>query len=171
MTFFLRFRIWLIAGLVALLSVSFVVRVPTAKYIGSGIQTFLPLIAAICSAGNGTILETVSRYALLEMAVQGSKLGLGASTMNQRPNGGDGGFPSGHAARASFGAAAALRECAFVLPAARTVLVLSAGFTATSRVSEEKHSIWQVVFGVLYGIFGDALFRRNWRRRKHVHID
>lgn len=166
MTFFLRFRLWLIAGLIALLAASSVLRAPTAAQLGSGIQTVLPLMAAICSAGNGTLLQTVGRYAVLEAAIQGSKFGLGDAAVNRRPNGGVGGFPSGHAARASFGAAAALRECAFVLPAARTALILAAGFVTTSRVSGGKHTIWQVLFGVIYGIVADAVFRRSWRRMK-----
>ena len=168
MTFFLRFRRRFIAALLAILAVFAAVQDRTAANFGSGIQVVLPIMAAICAAGNGTAFDTVGRYAVLEATIQGSKFGLGDAPMNQRPNGGDGGFPSGHAARATFGAAAVLRECALALPAARVVVIVSAGFTATSRVSDGKHSIWQVLFGVICGLGADMLFRRALRRKKQV---
>lgn len=168
MTFFLRFRQRIIAALLVIVAIFAVAGDRTAAGLGSGIQVALPVIAAICAVGNGTSLETVGRYAVLEVALQGTKFGLGDAAMNRRPNGRDGGFPSGHAARATYGASATLRECAMALPAARAVVIVAAGFSATSRVSGGKHSIWQVLFGVLYGLGADMLFRRPLRRKTQL---
>jgi membrane-associated phospholipid phosphatase len=126
------------------------------KY-GDNLQIALPLAALGCEALVGSHKEFIGRYIIMFSGVHISKTLLGNNEINIRPNSGLKGFPSGHTATASFGAAAILKECVSKHWAMKTIVILAAGFTGASRIEAQKHNIWQVLFGALWGI-GCALF-------------
>ncbi len=113
-------------------------------------------------------MQYLGRYVLLETIVKGSKFGLGDAPINQRPNGGNKGFPSGHTAAASFGATALITTCLKSSHVAQMVAVVAAGFVGTSRVDAGKHTPWQVLAGALVGwatqILALTAFDRAFRR-------
>jgi membrane-associated phospholipid phosphatase len=124
---------------------------PDNRRLGDALQVVLPLAALACAAARGQAPEIVGRYAILEVGIKVPKHTLGALPVNQRPDGGGEGFPSGHAAAASFGAAHLAYYCAGLHPATRAAALLAAGFTGGSRIESGKHTLWQVMAGALWG--------------------
>jgi membrane-associated phospholipid phosphatase len=68
-----------------------------------------------------------------------------------RRDGGDKGFPSGHAAVASFGAMQIIKHCAALHPVTRAAAVGAAALTGGSRIEAGRHSLWQVMAGAIWG--------------------
>ncbi|WP_420569484.1 phosphatase PAP2 family protein [Thalassovita sp.] len=154
--------------------------------LGDHFQIALPLAGLACASMEGRSMQYLGRYVLLETIVKGSKFGLGDAKINQRPNGGNKGFPSGHTAAASFGATALITTCLKSSHAAQMIAVVAAGFVGTSRVDAGKHTPWQVLAGALVGwatqILALTAFDRMFRRamrwcgrqirtgRRHLHL-
>jgi membrane-associated phospholipid phosphatase len=97
--------------------------------------------------------------------VHGFKDGLGEAPLNQRPGGGDEGFPSGHTAAAIFGASAVIRDCAGMVPLIGPAAALAAGLVGASRIETERHDSLQVLVGAAIGLAADRALRRRGERR------
>lgn len=135
--------------------------------IGHNIQLALPVIGLGCSIINGSALDYSIRYLILNIGIQGSKYGLGETALNLRPNGKYFGFPSGHTAASIYGASYIARECVQKSPVVQLFVLASAGYVGFSHIEGEKHTLTQVIFGFLFGLFVEVGFR-NPRNKKRV---
>lgn len=140
----------------------------SADKIGDNIQIALPLAGLGCAAVEGRALQYFGRFLLMEGAIHGSKSLLGDAPLNQRPNGGGKGFPSGHTTAAAFGATALVQSCLSSSKSAQAAVVIGAGFVGTSRVDAGAHTIWQVLAGAALGwilqVAALTAFDRAFRR-------
>ncbi len=136
--------------------------------IGDNLQIALPLLAWGCEAMNGNGPEYLLRYVGMWTVLHGSKQALGEASINQRPNGGIHGFPSGHTTTAVFGASSLVQSCIVNQPVVKGVVITAAAFVGTSRVSSTWHDIWQVLAGVGLGWVADRAFRKNAKVRAKV---
>ncbi|MDF1856902.1 phosphatase PAP2 family protein [Pseudooceanicola sp.] len=153
---FLRRHLALLAmlGLVGLVALA---NGRTPERLGDGLQIALPLAGFGCAVAGGGTGRYALRFLLLEAGIHIPKAALGEVEVNRRPDDGRGGFPSGHTAAASFGAAGLLRSCLAQSPAAQGVAVLAVGVTGGSRIVAGKHTIWQVLAGVIWGWLAQIL--------------
>jgi membrane-associated phospholipid phosphatase len=139
-------------------------RTPT-EAVGDRTQIILPAAAAVCSFGRSTLGETVARFAGVQLTVNTSKELLTGTTINTRPHGGQNGFPSGHTAAATFGAASLARTCLAESPVGQAAVFAVAAYTGYSRVEAGKHFLFQVIVGALVGFAGDRWVLRRPRSR------
>jgi len=151
---------WKSRAIFAALILTFAISPKSVEKLGTSYQIALPVIALGCSLTNGQALDFGIRYLAQLAVVQGSKFGLGQSAINQRPNGGSHGMPSGHTATAVFGASNLVHECLAASPWTKGAVLLSAGFVGGSRIEAKAHDIWQVMAGALVGWLGDRAFRK-----------
>ena len=135
--------------------------------IGHNLQLALPTIGLACSLINGSALDYFVRFLIMNIGVQGSKYGLGNAPLNLRPNGKSYGFPSGHTAASIYCASYIARECVQKNPVVQVFVLASAAYVGFSRIEGGKHTITQVIFGFLFGLFAEIGFR-NWRHKKRV---
>lgn len=167
-----RWRQGIVAGLLGLTVLGVVLSPSTRKSvperIGDQVQVALPMIGWGCSAVNGKATEYAVRFVASWLATHGTKHALGQASINIRPNGGDQGFPSGHTSASVYGASSLVHECVTGSPWVQGVVILSAGFVGASRIEADKHNIWQVLAGALYGWIGDRALRRPSRARAAV---
>ena len=161
----LRRRVQVVMGVLAVVAV--LSRRDVEKY-GDNYQIALPLMALGCEVLNGQALAYAGRYGVMFVGLHGTKRGLGDADIAQRPRGGLEGFPSGHTATATFGAAQLVRSCLIGAPVAQSAVILAAAYTGTSRVAVGAHDIWQVLFGAIWGIVCALGFRRGSRSRAWV---
>ena len=147
-----------------ILVVAVLFSAPVSERYGDRLQIALPVAGLVCTVLTGGAGEYLIRFAVLEVLLHGSKQGLGAAAINRRPDGGLEGFPSGHTAAAAFGASVLVHDCIRASAPARAVVLIAAGFTGASRIAAGKHTIWQVLGGVLLGWGTERLFRRRPRR-------
>ena len=136
--------------------------------IGDNLQIALPLLAWGCEAMNGNGPEYLLRYVAMWTTLHGTKQALGHAEINQRPNGGIHGFPSGHTSTAVFGASSLVQSCIGEQPIVKGVIITAAAFVGTSRVESNWHDIWQVLAGVGLGWVSDRAFRKNVRVRAKI---
>lgn len=136
--------------------------------IGDNLQIALPLLAWGCEAMNGSGPEYLLRYVVMWTTLHGTKQALGHAEINQRPNGGIHGFPSGHTTTAVFGASSLVQSCIGNQPIVKGVVLTAAAFVGTSRVASTWHDIWQVLAGVGLGWVADRAFRKNQRVRRMI---
>jgi len=158
-----------IAVLLTLLIVA-VASEPRVERYGDNYQIALPLLALGCEIANGRGLEYVGRYAVMFTGLHGTKRALGDAEINARPRGGQEGFPSGHTATATFGAATLVQSCVLGSPLVQTVVILAAAYTGGSRIESGAHTIWQVMAGALWGLICSMAFRpaspsRRWLKK------
>lgn len=152
--------IWLVLGLVL------VVTGPRIEKLGDRYQIALPLMALGCQIANGSAVEFVLRYAVGFTGLHGVKRGLGEMPLNARPWGGFQGFPSGHTAAASFGAASLVTSCVRRHPLTQTAVIVTAGFTGGSRVAVGAHDLLQVTAGAIWGATCALAFGKGSRSRR-----
>jgi membrane-associated phospholipid phosphatase len=119
---------------------------------GDNYQIALPILALGCEAINGQALNYLGRYAIMFVGLHGTKRGLGDAPIAHRPRGGLEGFPSGHTATATFGAAKLAQSCLKGAPVVQTAVILAAAYTGASRIEAGAHDIWQVMAGAIWGI-------------------
>jgi lipid A oxidase len=160
------------AGLVhlvlgALLAVVLLFPASVERY-GDRLQVALPMIAWGCAATSGDGRELFIRFAAMFTIMHSSKIALGDAPINQRPNGGTKGFPSGHTAAAAFGASSLVNDCLTKNPVARTIVIFAAAFVGGSRIAVDKHDIWQVFAGGALGVAADRALRRENPARQRV---
>jgi hypothetical protein len=129
--------------------------------VGDKLQVALPLLGFGCSIVNGQAFEYFSRFVVMEIVLHGSKNALGDMPINQRPSGGDRGFPSGHTTAATFGASALIHDCITSNAYVKGAVVLAAAFVGGSRIEAERHTTLQVVAGVFWGWVSQNAFRRG----------
>ncbi len=158
-------RRWRNHLILAVLAITILMTEPLSERYGDRLQVALPLLGLGCTVLTGGTGEYLLRFLVLEGAVQGTKAALADASLNQRPRGGNKGFPSGHTAAATFGASALVHECISNSPFTKTVVIIAAGFTGASRVDAGAHTIWQVLAGALVGYFVERLFRRGFPAR------
>ena len=137
--------------IVVLLVLTVVATVPDNRRMGSALQVVLPLVALGCAATRGKTVEILSRFVVLQAGVKGSKHLLGESPISLRPDGGTRGFPSGHAAVATFGAVQTIKHCAALHPVTNAAAIAVAAFTGGSRIEAGRHSLWQAMAGAVWG--------------------
>jgi lipid A oxidase len=150
---------------IALLLLAVVFCDPTARRYGDRIQVALPLLAWGCAALDKSGSEFAARFFGMLFVAHGSKFALGDAEINQRPSGGDKGFPSAHTASAAIGASSLVTDCISAHPGAKAVVVFAAAFVGASRIEAEKHNIWQVLAGGLLGWGADRMLRRGRARQ------
>lgn len=162
--------IWRVRAVLAVLAVIVALgpHEPAAEKIGSRFQIALPLLAWGCEAMNGSGPEYLVRYLVMFTALHGTKQALGDTPINERPNGGLQGFPSGHTATAVFGASSLVQTCLVGHPVAQGVVLLAAGVTGASRIASGWHDLLQVVAGALLGWGCDRALRRPSRLRRRL---
>lgn len=124
------------------------------------VQSALPTLGLACATLRGGAAEYVGRFAAGMGVVHGLKNGLGDAEINQRPEGKSHGFPSGHAAAATYGASYLMRECAGMVPYGAAAAAIAAGFVGAARVEDGHHSITQVLGGAIIGAGSDLVLRR-----------
>ncbi len=138
------------------------------EHVGDWFQVALPVAGLGCAIAGGDGIRYFGRYLLLEAGIKIPKHTLGDAPINQRPNGGLQGFPSGHTAAATFGATGLAQSCMSQSKLGQGTVLMAAAFTGTSRVEADKHTIWQVLAGALWGWFAQmaalAWFDRAIRR-------
>lgn len=105
------------------------------KGIGTNMQIALPLLAWGFEAMNGNGAEYFLRFGVMFATLRTSKFVLGDHSINQRPNGGSVGFPSGHTATAFFGASSLAQTCLKAHPVGQGVVLIATAFTETSSVT------------------------------------
>lgn len=157
------------AVILTVLAATLLFTAPVAERYGDRLQIALPALALGCSVLTGGVGEYLVRLVGLEVVVHSTKLGLGETPINQRPEGGFRGFPSGHTAAATFGASALVHECIGKSPFVKGAVILAAAFTGASRIEAEKHTIWQVLAGALTGWGIDRVLRQNTPMRKRLN--
>jgi membrane-associated phospholipid phosphatase len=157
-------------GLIVIAMIGLVVltTAPKVEKYGDNLQIALPLLAWGCEIANGAGLEYLGRYAVLFSGIHSIKNLLGDAEINQRPRGGGRGFPSGHTATAVFGASSLVSSCLVSNPVARMVVIVAAGFTGTSRVDVQAHTIWQVLAGAIWGLICNYALRGDTAARRVV---
>jgi membrane-associated phospholipid phosphatase len=153
--------------MLALALVALGTRSDVERY-GDNYQIALPIIALGCEVVNGQALTYLGRYAVMFVGLHGTKRGLGDADIAHRPRGGLEGFPSGHTATATFGAAKLAQSCLKGAPIAQTVAILAAGYTGASRIEAGAHDIWQVLAGAIWGIICAVGFLPGSRARAAV---
>lgn len=126
---------------------------------GDMLQIALPVLAGACAIANGNFGDFATRFGALQLAIHIPKNTLGEIPLNLRPSGNTGGFPSGHASSATFGATSLIFNCIKNNVWVSTGLILAAAFTGISRLEAEKHNTWQVLAGWILGIFIDRVWR------------
>lgn len=139
------------AVIAVLLVLTVLVTFPDNRRLGSALQVVLPLIALGCAATRGETVESLGRFFVLQIGIKGPKYLIGESPISQRPDGGQKGFPSGHTAVATFGAAQMIRHCSTLHPVTRAAGVAAAAFTGGSRIESGRHSLWQTMAGAIWG--------------------
>lgn len=135
--------------------------------IGHNLQLALPTIGLGCALINGSAQDYFLRFLIMNMGIQGSKYGLGDASINLRPNGKSFGFPSGHTAASIYGASYIARECVQKNPVVQVFVIAAASYVGFSRVEGNKHTLTQVIFGFLFGLFAENSFR-NRRYKKRI---
>ncbi len=139
----------------------------SAERVGDYIQVFLPVTGLFCAAAQGNGVQYFGRYLVLEAGIKLPKFMLGDLPINQRPNGGSAGFPSGHTAAATFGAVGLMQSCLKDSAPAQVVVVMAAGFTGGSRIDADHHTVWQALAGAILGwavqVMALAGFDRGFR--------
>ena len=138
------------------------------RRIGDRLQIALPLAGLGCALATGQAGGYLLRFTGLELALYSSKETLGDAAINTRPDGSLHGFPSGHTAAATFGAAALASTCLRASPSASAAVYLASGFTGTSRVLAERHTPLQVFAGALLGWLIQVLPFAGLRRLRRV---
>lgn len=146
------------------LAVSIMLTEKRAEKYGDMLQIILPVLAGACSFANGNFGDFAARFGVLQLAIHIPKNTLGVIPLNLRPSGNTGGFPSGHASSASFGAIRIVFNCIQGNVFVKSTLILAAAFTGSSRLTAEKHDIWQVFFGWILG------FLVGFGRRKSTAV-
>ncbi len=125
---------------------------------GTAMKYGLPLAAAVCAVDQDRAEDFAVRGLLQTALVWAMKEYIDAPVA-RRPSGEMGGFPSGHAAMAFFGAADLAGKCFDDQPEAGAFAYGAAGLTGWSRVHAGHHSPQQVWTGALIGLsFGAASF-------------
>lgn len=152
--------IWLVLTLVLVLTG------PKIERLGDRYQVALPLMGLACQIANGKAVEYVLRYAVGFTGLHASKWGLGETPLNARPRGGYQGFPSGHTAAASFGAASLVTQCVRHHPLTQGAVLLAATYTGGSRVAVGAHDLLQVAAGAIWGAGCALAFGRGSRARR-----
>jgi len=120
--------------------------------IGDRLQIALPIAGLACAIGTGNTVPYIGRYLGLEMMIKGPKALLGALEINHRPDGCLSGFPSGHTAVATFGAAGLAKTCLAQSKQGQIVVYLAAAYVGGSRVESDKHYLFQTIAGALLGL-------------------
>lgn len=126
---------------------------------GTGMKYGLPLAAAVCAADQHRFKDFALRGALQAGLVLALKHFYEDAPIGRRPSGEGRGFPSGHAAAASFGAADLAGKCFDDQPWAGAAAYGAAGLASYSRIHAGEHTSQQVWAGALIGVtFGAASF-------------
>ena len=136
---------------------------------GDALQIALPVAAMVCAARKHDLAPAAWRFIGQEAAVQASKYALGDATINQRPNGGTHGFPSGHTAAAFYGASYLSRQCLHS-KGGKILAFGLATLVGASRVDGDNHTVGQVVAGALVGVAFDRLKVTFEDKRVHVGV-
>lgn len=155
----LRDRRSVVIGLFLAVTLVFTRGIP--ERIGDTLQVTLPLAGFGCAVATGNISGYFTRYATMWATVHTAKRSLGGTKLNQRPRGGGKGFPSGHTASAVFGASSLVHACLSNAPVLKTIVVVGAAYTGSSRIEAGKHNIWQVLAGALLALAFERGFRRG----------
>jgi len=134
---------------------------------GDVLQIALPAAALVCAARKHNFAPAAWRFIGQEVAVEASKHALGNATINQRPNGGTHGFPSGHTAAAFYGASYLSRQCLHT-KGGKVLAFGLAALVGASRVDGDNHTVGQVLAGALVGVAFDRVKVTFDDRRVHV---
>jgi len=152
----------------AALALAVLTSAPVARSYGDRLQIALPLIAWACAAKNRAGTEFAIRFMGMMVLAHGTKAAFGEARINQRPGGGDKGFPSAHTSAATIGASSLVHDCIASHPVGKALVVLAAAFVGGTRIDAGKHDVWQVLAGGLLGWGSDRVLRRKSRMRERL---
>lgn len=145
-------------AMAALLAASPLAADPLEDF-GTAMKYGLPLAAAFCAADQSRLEDFAVRGLLQGALVLALKSGLDGLPVSRRPTGEGRGFPSGHAAAASFGAADLAGKCFADDALAGGAAYGAAGLAGYSRIHAGQHTPAQVWSGALIGFsLGAASF-------------
>lgn len=125
--------------------------------LGTALEYALPIAAGLCALGQNRSADYLAGLVVTQSVVNQLKENLGHAALNIRPDGTDRGFPSGHAALATFGATSLARKC---YPEQRGLKLATYGLAALvglSRITADRHNIWQVGAGAVIGYYANGL--------------
>ena len=120
-------------------------------------QVVLPLLAGVCAIRQQRGPDFLAGLVAQTAIVQGLKRGLGDAAINQRPNGGSQGFPSGHTAAAFYGATNLARKCFPDRPALGALAYAAAIAVGVARVQSDNHDTLQVGIGAVIGYYANGV--------------
>lgn len=153
--------------MIALVALYVVLVAPNAEKMGDRLQIAVPIVGMVCAFELKDAGQYATRFFLGLGSVHAFKNALPDRGINLRPDGGGHGFPSGHTYAATYGASYIVRQCAERVPYLGPAASLGAAFVGLSRVSSEKHNIWQVISGALFGIAFDMGFRKRRTNKRN----
>lgn len=124
---------------------------------GDVLRVALPLTAAVCAWQQERLTSYATGFAVMALTTEGLKRGLGDASINERPNGETGGFPSGHTAMAASGAADLSRHCAPGNPWVAAGAGAATALVGVSRIEADEHDALQVLAGAALGYFSTGI--------------
>lgn len=146
-----RLRSVPLALVAALVLPALPVRADGLETAGDVLKYALPTAAAVCAYSQDRLASYATGFGIMYLGVEGLKHGLGDSNINERPNGGSQGFPSGHTAAAASGATDLALHCKpgnpWVAAAGGAAVVL----VGASRIDADEHDLLQVLAGAAIG--------------------
>ena len=122
---------------------------------GTAMKYGLPLAAAVCAADQDRLEDFAVRGLIQVIVVRGLKRWFDGTPIGTRPPRATEvgrGFPSGHTAAATFGAADLAGKCFPDDVAAGAATYGAAGLTGASRIHAGQHTAQQVWAGALIGL-------------------
>lgn len=124
---------------------------------GDVLRWALPAAAAGCAWKQERLASYAVGLGTAAVVTEGLKRGLGDAGINERPNGEDEGFPSGHAVTAFSGAGDLMLHCAPGNPWVAATAGGAAVLVAASRLDADEHDVLQVLAGAALGVLSTGI--------------
>lgn len=124
---------------------------------GDVLKYALPGAAAVCAWQQERLASYATGFGVMALTVEGLKQGLGDAAINERPNGGSHGFPSGHTAAAASGATDLSLSCAPGNPWVAAGTAAAVVLVGASRIDADEHDFFQVLAGAAIGFFSTGI--------------
>lgn len=125
--------------------------------LGDCFQVVLLLLVWGCQVVNGYGVEYVLCYVVMFIGLYVMKQGFGDVLINQCFNGGDVGMFLGYMVMVVFGVLVFLQECVMISILVCIVVIVVVGFIGVSCMDVGVYIIWQVLFGVFWGLVCDRV--------------
>lgn len=124
---------------------------------GDVLRVALPVAAGVCAWQQDRFASYATGFAVAAGTTAALQYGLGDAAINEKPNGGTHGFPSGHAVTAFSGAGDLALHCAPGNPWVAVTAGAAAVAVAASRLDADEHDLVQVLAGAAIGFFSTGI--------------